>query len=80
MSKNQSMESVATTAWCIHELSSICESKTVYHFNGIEQPLYSGPLLVNSTNDKVILKGKRDKASTLWMIPIIQTLQKSYNY
>ena len=52
--------------------------------NGIEQPLYSGPLLadddckINSTNDKIILKGKRDKASRLWMTPIIQTPQKSY--
>jgi hypothetical protein len=76
------MESVATTALDIPELSM--EAKTAFHFNEMEQPLMSIPLLaddgckINLTkdnivvtkNDKIILKGIRDKASTLWMIPI----------
>jgi hypothetical protein len=79
---NQSMESVATTALDIPELS--IKAKTAFHFNEMEQPLLSIPLLaddgckINLTkdnivvtkNDKIILKGIRDKASTLWMIPI----------
>jgi hypothetical protein len=79
---NQSMESVATAALDIPELS--IKAKTAFHFNKMEQPLLSIPLLaddgckINLTkdnivvtkNDKVILKGIRDKTSTLWMIPI----------
>jgi hypothetical protein len=79
---NQTTESVATTALDIPELSM--KAKTAFHFNEMEQPLLSIPLLaddgckINLTkdnivvtkNDKIILKGIRDKASTLWMIPI----------
>jgi hypothetical protein len=76
------MESVATTHLDIPELSA--KAKTAFHFNEMEQPLLSIPLLaddgckINLTkdniivtkNDRIILKGIRDKASTLWMIPI----------
>jgi hypothetical protein len=79
---NQSMDSVATTELTIPELSK--KARTAYHFNEMEQPLLSIPLLaddgckINLTkdnivvtkNDKIILKGIRDKISTLWMIPI----------
>jgi hypothetical protein len=76
------MESVATTTLDIPELSM--KAKTAFHFNEMQQPLLSIPLLaddgckINLTKDnivvtkdnKVILKGIRDKVSTLWMIPI----------
>jgi hypothetical protein len=76
------MESVATTALDIPELSM--KAKTAFHFNEMKQPLLSIPLLaddgcrinltkdniVKSKNDKIILKGIRDKVSPLWMIPI----------
>jgi hypothetical protein len=79
---NQTMESVATTTLDIPELSM--NAKTAFHFNEMQQPLLSIPLLaddgckINLTkdnitvtkNDKIILKGIRDKASTLWMVPI----------
>jgi hypothetical protein len=79
---NQTMESVATTQLVIPELSM--KAKTAYHFNEMEQPLLSIPLLANdgckinqtkdnivvTKDDKIILKGIRDKVSTLWMIPI----------
>jgi hypothetical protein len=79
---NQTMNSVATTALDIPELS--IKAKTAYHFNEMEQPLLSIPLLaddgckINLTkdnivvtkNDRIILEGIRDKISTLWMIPI----------
>jgi hypothetical protein len=76
------MDSVATTELTIPELSK--RARTAYHFNEMEQPLLSIPLLaddgckINLTkdnivvtkNDKIILKGIRDTVSTLWMIPI----------
>jgi hypothetical protein len=76
------MESVATTTLDIPELS--IKAKTAFHFNEMQQPLLSIPLLaddgckINLTKDnivvtkdnKIILKGIRDKSSTLWMIPI----------
>jgi hypothetical protein len=79
---NQTMESVATTTLDIPELSM--KAKTAFHFNEMQQPLPSIPLLaddgckINLTKDnivvtkdnKVILKGIRDKVSTIWMIPI----------
>jgi hypothetical protein len=79
---NQSMESVATTALDIPELST--KAKTTFHFNGMKQPLLSIPLLADdgckisltkdnivvTKNGKIILKGIRDEVSTLWMIPI----------
>jgi hypothetical protein len=61
------------------------KAKTAFHLNNeMKQPLLSIPLLaddgykINLTkgnivvtkNDKIILKGIRDKASTLWIIPI----------
>ena len=69
------MDSVATTQLDIPELS---KAQTAYHLNEMEQPLL---LIPNSTNltkndtvvtkdDNIILKGIRDKISTLWMIPI----------
>jgi hypothetical protein len=42
---NQTMESVATTAWDILELSM--KAKTAFHFNEMEQPLLSIPLLAD---------------------------------
>jgi hypothetical protein len=79
---NQTMESVATTQLNIPELSM--KAKTAFHFNEMEQPLLSIPLLaddgckINFTkdnivvtkNDRIILEGIRDKVSTLWMVPI----------
>jgi hypothetical protein len=76
------MESVAATALDIPALPM--KAKTAVHFNEMEQPLLPIPLLaddgckINLTkdniivtkNDKIILKGIRDKASTLCMIPI----------
>ena len=73
---NHSMDSVATTQLDIPELST--KAQTAYHLNEMEQPLL---LIPNSTNltkddtvvtkdDNIILKGIRDKISTLWMIPI----------
>jgi hypothetical protein len=76
------MKSVATRQLNIPELS--IKAKTAYQFNEMEQPLLSTPLLaddgckINLTKDnivvtkdnKIILKGIRDKVSTLWMIPI----------
>jgi hypothetical protein len=78
---NQTMESVATTTLDIPELSK--KAETAFHFNEMQQSLLSIPLLaddgckINLTkdnivvtkNDKIILKGIRDKVSTLWMIP-----------
>jgi hypothetical protein len=53
------------------------KAKTAFHFNGMQQPLLSIPLLADdgckiilTKDNKVILKGIRDKVSTLWMIPI----------
>jgi hypothetical protein len=71
------MVSVATTALTIPELSK--KASTAYHFNEMEQPLLSIPQLaddgckINLTkdniivtkNDKIILRGIRDKVSTL---------------
>ena len=79
---NETMVSVATKELDIPELSS--KAKTAYCFNEMKQPLLSIPLLaddgckINLTadnitvtkNNKTILKGVRDKVSTLWMIPI----------
>jgi hypothetical protein len=79
---NQTMISQATSVLDIPELST--KAKTAYKFNEMKQPLLSIPLLaddgckINLTADnievvkdnKIILKGKRDKVSTLWMIPI----------
>jgi hypothetical protein len=79
---NQTMESVATTQLDIPELSM--KAKTAFQFNEMKQPLLSILLLaddgckINLTkdnivvtkNEKIILKGIRDKISTLWMIPI----------
>ena len=76
------MSSVATTVLDIPELSS--KAKTAYHFDEMKQPLLSIPLLADDgckikltkdnivvvKDNKIILEGKRDKASTLWMIPI----------
>ena len=72
---NHSMDSVATTQLDIPELST--KAQTAYHLNEMVQPLL---LIPNSTNltkddtvvtkdDNIILKGIRDKISTLWMIP-----------
>ena len=53
---NQSMDSVATTELTIPELSK--KARTAYHFNEMEQPLLSIPLLaddgckINLTKDK----------------------------
>jgi hypothetical protein len=74
---NQTVESVAaTTQLDIPELSM--KAKTAFHFNEMEQPLLSIPLLaddgckINLTkdivvtkDDKIKLKGIRDKTSTL---------------
>jgi hypothetical protein len=78
---NQTMESVATTALDIPELST--KAKTAFHFNKMQQPLLSIPLLadvgckINLTKDNIVkkkdeilMKGIRDKISTLLMIPI----------
>jgi hypothetical protein len=79
---NQTMISKATTVLDIPELSQ--KAKTAYKFNEMKQPLLSIPLLADdgckikltkdnivvTKNDKIILKGIRDKVSTLWMIPI----------
>jgi hypothetical protein len=79
---NQTMESVATTTLDIPELSM--KAITAFHFNEMQQPLLSIPLLaddgckINLTkdnivvtkNDKIILKGIQGRISTLWMIPI----------
>jgi hypothetical protein len=79
---NQTMESAATTQLDIPELSM--KAKTAFHFNEMKQPLLSIPLsaddgckinltkdnIIVTKNDKIILKGIRDKISTLWMIPI----------
>ena len=79
---NQTMISQATTVLDIPGLSQ--KAKTAYHFNEMKQPLLSIPQLaddgckINLTKDnivvtkdnKIILKGIRDKISTLWMIPI----------
>jgi hypothetical protein len=79
---NQTMESVATTQLDIPELS--IKAKTAFYLNEMEQPLLSIQLLadygckINLTkdnivvtkHDKIILKGIRDKGSTLWMIPV----------
>jgi hypothetical protein len=79
---NETMVSVATTELDIPELSS--KAKTAYCFNEMKQPLLSIPLLADdgckisltadniivTKNNKTILKGIRDKLSTLWMIPI----------
>jgi hypothetical protein len=79
---NETMVSVATTELDIPELSS--KAKTAYCFNEMKQPLLSIPLLADdgckisltadsiivTKNNKTILKGNRDKLSTLWMIPI----------
>jgi hypothetical protein len=78
---NQTMISQATSVFDIPELST--KAKTAYKFNEMKQPLLSIPLLaddgckINLTaenievvkDNKIILKGKRDKVSTL-MIPI----------
>jgi hypothetical protein len=87
---NQTMNSVATTELDIPELTN--KAKTAYHFNEMEQPLLSIPQLaddgckINLTkdnivvtkNNKIILKGIRDKISTLWIIDDTnQTQQKS---
>jgi hypothetical protein len=74
---NETMVSVATKELDIPELSS--KAKTAYCFNEMKQPLLSIPLLaddgckINLTadniivtkNNKTILKGIRDKVSTL---------------
>jgi hypothetical protein len=79
---NQTMISQATSVLNIPELST--KAKTAYKFKEVKQPLLLTPLLAddgcktNLTADnievvkdnKIILKGKRDKVSTLWMIPI----------
>jgi hypothetical protein len=66
------------------------KAKTAYKFNEMKQPLLSIPLLaddgckINLTKDdivvvkdnKIILEGKRDKVSTLWMIPIKHNRKK----
>jgi hypothetical protein len=79
---NQTMISQATSVLDIPELST--KARTAYKFNEMKQPLLSIPLLaddgckINLTEDnivvvkdnKIILEGKRDKTSTLWMIPI----------
>jgi hypothetical protein len=78
----QTMISKATTVLNKPELST--KAKTAYKFSEMKQPLLLIPLLaddgckINLTkdnivvtkNDKIILKGIRDKRSTLWMIPI----------
>jgi hypothetical protein len=87
---NQTMISQATSVLDIPELST--KAKTAYKFNEMKQPLLSIPLLaddgcnINLTADnievvkdnKIILKGKRDKVSTLWMIPIKHHRKKNY--
>jgi hypothetical protein len=79
---NQTMISQATSVLDIPELST--KAKTAYKFNEMKQPLLSIRLLagdgckINITKDnivvvkdnKIIMEGKRDKVSTLWMIPI----------
>jgi hypothetical protein len=79
---NETMVSVVTTELDITELSN--KAKTAYCFNEMKQPLLSIPLLADdgckisltadniivTKNNKTILKGIRDKLSTLWMIPI----------
>jgi hypothetical protein len=79
---NQTMESVATTQLDIPELSM--KAETAFHFNEMKQPLPSISLLADdgckinlakdnivvTKDNKILLKGIRDKASTLWMIPI----------
>jgi hypothetical protein len=61
---NQSMESVATTTLDIPELSM--KTKTAFHFNEMEQPLLSIPVLaddgckINSTKDNIVVT-KNDK-------------------
>jgi hypothetical protein len=56
---NQSMESVATTALDIPDLSM--KEKTAFHFNEMEQPLLSIPLLaddgckINLTKDNIVV-------------------------
>ena len=79
---NHSMDSVAITKLDIPELTTTAQ--TTYPFNEMETPLLSIPVLaddgcsINLTKDnivvtkdhKIILKGIRDKISTLWMIPI----------
>ena len=76
------MNSVATTQLDIPELSD--KAKTAFHFNEMDTPLLSIPVLADDgckieltednivvkKNNKIILKGIRDKVSTLWMIPI----------
>jgi hypothetical protein len=78
----QTMISKATTVLNKPELST--KAKTAYKFSEMKQPLLLIPLLaddgckINLTkdnivvtkNDKIILKGLRDKRSTLWRIPI----------
>jgi hypothetical protein len=86
------MISQATSVLDIPELST--KAKTAYQFNRTKQPLLPVPLLaddgckINLTADnieivkdnKIILKGKRDKVSTLWMIPIKHHKRKNYEH
>ena len=79
---NENMVPVATTNIDVLELTN--KEKTEYFFDEMKQPLMSIPLLaddgckINLTknnivvtkNNKTILKGVRDKSSTLWMTPI----------
>ncbi|OEU09064.1 hypothetical protein FRACYDRAFT_248889 [Fragilariopsis cylindrus CCMP1102] len=79
---NHSVDSVAITKLDIPELTTTAQ--TAYPFNEMETPLLSIPVLaddgcsISLTKDnivvtkdhKIILKGIRDKISTLWMIPI----------
>jgi hypothetical protein len=76
------MVSVATTKLDIPEVSD--KAKTAFHFNEMDTPLLSIPVLADDgckieltednivvkKNNKIILKGIRDKTTTLWMIPI----------
>jgi hypothetical protein len=85
---NETMISQATSILNIPEPST--KAKTAYKFNEMKQPLLSIPLLaddgckINLTKDnivvvkdnKIIVEGKRDKVSTLWMIPIKQQRKK----
>ena len=76
------MNSVATTKLDIPEVSD--KAKTAFHFNEMDTPLLSMPALADdgckialtkdnvvvTKNDKIVLKGIRDKISTLWMMPV----------
>jgi hypothetical protein len=78
----QTMDSVTTSKLDIPEVSE--EAKTAFHFNEMDTPLLSLPVLADDgckieltednilvkKNNKIILKGIRDKTSALWMIPI----------